>query len=171
MFGGFWQTVAFVAVAAVVAMCLCVCVCLSLSHSLSLSLSLHMPRRCIHEGRSFKIPLNEICLDRAFSSLSFRTLHSFDSNLTEQFFLGKQCLLLQGVQSSTVTSASQVLMDSRGLGTFSMFAWDSHVILSLDSHLILSCSKLPALLAVQMIHVNSPESKLASVSIPSKCYK
>jgi hypothetical protein len=89
----------------------------------------------------------------------------------EQFFLGKQYFPLQGVQSSTVTVGWWVLMDSRGLATFSMFAWDSHVILSSDPHVILSRPKLPALLAVQMIHVNSLESKLASVRIPSKSYK
>ncbi len=40
-----------------------------------------------------------------------------------------------------------------------MFAWDSHLILSWDPYVILSCSKLPALLAMQMIHVNSLESQ------------
>jgi hypothetical protein len=89
--------------------------------------------------------------------LSFCTLHGFGSTLTEQFFLGQTVLVVAGCsESSTVTSASQVPMDSRvGLELSLCFAWDSHVILSLDSHLILSCSKLPALLAVQMIHVNS----------------
>jgi hypothetical protein len=85
LFGGLWQTVAFVAVAAVVAICLC----------LSLDLSLITHAQKMHPWGEIILntlneillhTLNEIFLDRPFSSLSFWTLHGFDSNLMSSFF-------------------------------------------------------------------------------------